>query len=304
MLRIFFSRYIAGFISRFRPFWHFITTLNEFAGEKHVYLLSAGIAFNTLLCALPLMLTATSIVGMFWDENSAAEAIRQMLTDFLPPTRTSAEFISSVLAEVRAAFEFSSIAGYIGAATLIWTASALASSVRNALNVVFSLPSPHFFLLYKLKDLGITVSFSLLLILTSAVAPTVTFASSLGSQLLPPPMAEWFGGTTANLVAATGTFLTMYMLYGYLPNAKLPWRLRLRSAALSAFLLEAARFIFGWYLTKATSFGKIYGVYATLIAIAIWIYYASLIIVMSAVTSLAAERYGGFRAIFRGNRLQ
>ncbi|GAB1429984.1 hypothetical protein MASR2M18_08170 [Ignavibacteria bacterium] len=279
-------------------------TLNEFAGEKHVYLLSAGIAFNTLLCALPLLLTATSIVGILWNENSASEAIRQMLTDFLPSTHSSAEFIESILTEVRAAFEFSSIAGYIGAATLIWTASALASSIRNALNVVFSLPAPHFFLLYKLKDLGITISFSLLLILTSAIAPVIAFTSSLGAKVMPPLFAEWFGGTTVNLVATAGTFLTMYLLYGYLPNAKLPWRLRLRSAVSGAFLLEAARFIFGWYLTKATSFGKIYGVYATLIAIAIWVYYASLIIVMSAVTSLAAERYGGFRAIFRGGHTQ
>ena len=291
---------IAGLAAKVRPAIQFTAAVGEIAGEKHVYLLAAGIAFNTLLCALPLMLVATSVVGMMWDERSASAAIRQMLTDFLPPSASSAEVITSALAEVRVVFEFSSAAGYIGAATLIWTASALVSSIRNALNVVFSLPSPRFFILYKLKDLGLTLSFSLLLLVVSALAPAVTLVSSFGSAFLPAELAAWFGGTAANLTAALGTLIFMYFLYGYLPNTKLSARLRFRAAFICAGFLEIARYLFGWYLATAASFGKIYGVYAVLTAVALWVYYASLIIIMSGVIALAAERRGGFREILLG----
>lgn len=288
------------FLQRVRPALRFAATLSEFADEKHIYLLSAGIAFNTLLCALPVMLVAVSVVGMIWDEQSASAAIRRLMTDFLPRSQSSAGFIDSALTEVKTVFEFSSVAGYVGAGTLLWTASALVSSIRSSLNVVFSLPSPKFFLLYKLKDLGLTLSFSVLLFVIAAITPAVTFATSLGSKILPEEFASWFGGVTANITAAVGTFVFMFILYGYLPNTKMPLRLRLRASVICTVFMEAARFLFGWYLSSVASFGKIYGVYAVLIAIAIWIYYASLIIILSAVISLAAEKHGGFRAIWRG----
>lgn len=287
-------------LQRVRPVLRFVRTISMMAGEKHIYLLSAGIAFNTLLCALPLILVAVSVVGMIWDERTASEGIRQMMTDFLPHSQSSAGFIASTLAEVKTAFEFSSVAGYVGAATLLWTASALVSSIRGSLNVVFSLPSPKFFLLYKLKDLGLTLSFSLLLFVIAAITPAVTFATSLGSKVLPEELAGWFGGVTANITAAVGTFLFMLILYGYLPNTKISIRMRLRASVICTVFMETARFLFAWYLSSVASFGKIYGVYAVLIAIAVWVYYASLIIILSAVISLAADRHGGFRTIGRG----
>ncbi len=285
---------------RLQNILYFAETLNDFASVRHVYLLSGGIAFNTLLCALPLLLVATSVIGIFWNESAASALIQQLLTEFLPPSEWSNKFILSSLSEVRAVFEFSSIAGYIGAFTLIWTASALVSSIRNALNVIFSLPSPRFFLLYKLKDLGITLFFSFLLLFVAALTPTITFATSIGVRILPLQLSVWLGGVTANIIAPVGTLLLMIALYTYLPNAKLSRNLRYRAAFLCTILLEIARYAFGWYLVNASSFGKIYGVYAILTAIAVWVYYASLIIMMSAVIALAAEHHGGFRTIIRG----
>ena len=75
--------------------------------------------------------------------------------------------------------------------------------------------------------------------------------------------------------------LVYAMVYHTVPRQKPPRRVVLVSAISSAILLEAAKFVFGIYLSQAILIERIYGAYLFAAAIALWIYYVSLKFVLS-----------------------
>jgi membrane protein len=74
----------------------------------------------------------------------------------------------------------------------------------------------------------------------------------------------------------------MYFIYWFVPNIKLNFKTKLWSTILCVVLIELSRHVFGWYISGSTSYGKFYGAYAVIVTMALWIYYSSLIILLSA----------------------
>jgi membrane protein len=54
------------------------------------------------------------------------------------------------------------------------------------------------------------------------------------------------------------------------------------STGISVIAIELARYIFAWYISSISNYGKFYGTYAVIISMAVWLYYSSLIILLSA----------------------
>jgi len=258
---------------------------DEFAerlAKEHIFLLASGIAFNIILCIIPLLLIASSIVGSLTDSSSLSETLNRILRDTLPPNQVSSNIIDSALSELHTAFKFSSLAGWIGGLGLLWTASALFSSMRTGLNAIFSIKTPKFFLLYKIQDIGLTLVLMVLLLASSLIAPAAAFVGSIGENILPKVIFAWVSGATVHFVGLASSILFFYFVYQFIPNQQLPRKMIIMATLLCTGLWESARFGFAWYLTNVGSFGKIYGVYAIIFTVAIWIYYSALITLLSA----------------------
>jgi uncharacterized BrkB/YihY/UPF0761 family membrane protein len=82
--------------------------------DNHTFMLAAGIAFNIALYVIPLFLLSIYLVNAFVDINQLSEVIEKMLSDFLPPTKSSKEIIHTVLEEVKKINLHSNAAGIIG----------------------------------------------------------------------------------------------------------------------------------------------------------------------------------------------
>jgi membrane protein len=254
----------------------------ERIAKEHLFLLASGIAFNIILCIIPLLLVASAVVGSFTNSDALAETLNRVLSDSLPPNQMSVDFITSTLKELQTAFKFSNLAGWIGGIGLLWTSSALFSTLRTGLNAIFSIKTPKFFLLYKLQDIILTLVLMVLLLASSLVGPAAAFVGSIGQNILPENIFGWISGVTLNLVGIASSVLFFYFVYQFIPNKKLPRRIVITATLLCSGLWEAARFGFAWYLANVGLFGKIYGAYAIVFTIAIWIYYSSLITLISA----------------------
>ncbi|MFN8359768.1 MAG: YihY/virulence factor BrkB family protein [Candidatus Kapaibacterium sp.] len=261
------------------------STIVEFGDRlsaNHIFLLSSGIAFNILFCIIPLLLVAMGILGSVIDRETLGQTINRILTDSLPPNQLSSDMISGALSELHTVFQLSSIAGWIGGLALLWTSSALFSSLRTGLNAIFSITTQRFFLVYKFMDILLTLILMALLLASTLIAPTAAFVSSTGKNLLPPTVFSWVSGATVHFVGLASAMLFFYFLYRFIPNKKLPRFIVLTATLLCTALWEIARFGFAWYLTNIGSFGKVYGVYAIIVTIGVWIYYSSLITLLSA----------------------
>jgi len=253
--------------------------------STHLFMLSAGIAFNILVYLIPLFLVSIYVVNLLVDIDDLAVTVEQILFELLPPNESTEELLHSVVVEVGKITEHTAFFGVIGIIALLWVSSILISSVRLGLNTMFELPSEKFFLFYRLKDMLLTVIFCVLVLIYAYVVPATSLFSELLADFLPAPFQQFFSSTFLMAISATTSLLIFYFVYSYVPNKKLPRFIRYSSIAMSMVFIEISRNVFAWYISGVADYGKFYGGYAIVISVAIWIYYSSLIILFSGLLS-------------------
>jgi membrane protein len=83
-------------------------------------------------------------------------------------------------------------------------------------------------------------------------------------------------------VSLTTSFLLIYFIYRWVPNQRIPRKPRIFATISTVIMIELSRHLFAWYLSSVSNYGKFYGTYAVIVSIAVWVYYSSLIILLSA----------------------
>jgi membrane protein len=252
----------------------------EDLGSRHIFLISAGIAFNALLCVFPLLLVALFIVGKIFDIQSFIPSLEVFLSTLLPMGESGSGAVSLILKEIQTLFNYSSEAGWIGIPALLWTSSALLSSFRSGMEAVFSTITEQSFMHVKARDLAGTIVFILLLIASTLLHPLASAFEGLLFPFLPDGL--FITGILVRIVAFMSPPMLFMFIYKTLPPKKLPWTTIRNATVLAWILWESARLLFSWYVGKSSGFGFFYGTYAVLVIPAIWTYYTAVITLLSA----------------------
>jgi membrane protein len=184
--------------------------------------------------------------------------------------------------ELGAASRSGAIAGIVGAVSLFWLASVLFSSLRTSLNAVLNLPAKSNAIIQKLLDFLLMIVVLVLLLASTFLSPIVTLLERLGTQYLPLWLANLLDTAIPRVVAISITVILYLVLFRMLPNERLSRPVLLVSAMTTVILTEAMRLLFVYYMTHISSIGTLYGTYAFLIGISLWIYYASLAFLIGA----------------------
>ena len=265
------------------PFKRLYVVLESFfedLGSRHLFLISAGIAFNALLCVFPLLLVALFIVGHIFDISSFLPSLEVFLSTLLPMGESGSGAVTLILKEIQTLFTFSSGAGWIGIPALIWTASALLSSFRSGMEAVFGTITEQSFVHVKVRDLWGTIVFIFLVIASTLLHPLASAFEGLLFPYLPDGL--FITGILVRIVAFISPPMLFMFIYRTLPPKRLSWT-TIRNATILAWALwEGARLLFSWYVGKSTGFGFFYGTYAVLVIPAIWTYYTAVITLLSA----------------------
>jgi len=269
------------FRQRLKGWWNVVYDFADITDQRHIFLLSAGIAFNQLICMIPLILLVISALSGLIDEGQAKETVRVFLEQLLPQNIEATQAITNVIYELGAVFHYRTVTGWIAAAILLWLSSALFSSMRTGLNAIFHIPTPKFFILYRLKDLLLTVITAALILVITILTPVMTVAEEAKNRLMLGGDMDVFGLTVqvASLIATTILF---FVLYRFVPNRRLPWQVVVMSTLVAVGLWELARVFFSWYVNTTTNLSKFYGGYIVLASLALWFYYSAFIFLISA----------------------
>jgi membrane protein len=250
--------------------------------KHHLFLVSAGIAFNLLLYLIPLLLIAVFLVNVIFEINSVTSFLTQTLQSVLPPNNKTTEFLRATLEEVYSILTHSTVAGWIGVITLLWLSSTLLSSFRTGLNTIFRIPSPQIFFIYKIKDIFLIIALAFLVLFASFIFPITSIIGELLKNSLPQDMKYIFSKVYVTVISVINSFLLFYLLFRFVPNKKTKRSIRFMSIAMCVVVVELSRHLFALYIGGVTSYGKFYGTYAILASMALWIYYFVLIIMFSA----------------------
>lgn len=261
--------------------WQHINAVSERLEHQHVFLLAAGIAFNVLLCILPLLGMVIVVASLIVPAEVVTAAITDAIANALPPTQQIQRLLERLLIEVERVRSYALTATIVAGVVLLWTASALLSSVRTALNAIFSIPTPGSFVWYKLRDVLLTLVLVLIVTAMLLVTPLLSIFSSNLDEAFPFLAHVHISGWLSFGAHVASAFTLMYLLYHFVPSRPQPLFIIVRASIVGLVLWEIARVAFSAYIAYARSLGAIYGTFSLVVIAALWIYYTALIVLIA-----------------------
>jgi YihY family inner membrane protein len=266
-----------------RGIWMYIIRILERMDDNHIFLSAAGIAFNILLCFIPLVLLVFYVLAFYLDTSTAIATIDSYMDKLQLFPFQRDQLMGLIRTTLSEFVRGSGVAGIVGLVGLLWTSSALFAALRTVLNRIYHFKDKHNVFISKLKDFAMLSVVGVVLVIVMAASNMLVLAQELGQRYLGTIMQNWFlHGVMIHVVSGTMIFFAFMILFGLLPDRRLPFVSILISSFTAAVLWELAKVLVAYYLSNLWSMGHVYGSYSILIAVALYLYYSSVTLLFAA----------------------
>ena len=256
------------------PWRNTLQTLQTRFQQDQLGLTASSLTFTTLLALVPFFTVLLSVFTAFPSFGRLQETLQRWLVDSLIP-REIAEQVMDYLVQ------FSSKAsqlGIVGLAFLLLTLVSLILTMDKTLNQIWRVqrmrPLGQRLLIYW----GVITFGPLLMGLSIATTSYVLSASSGLVAGLPEGLQIGFNSLEFLLLSAA-----MAALYHFVPNTPVKWRHAWAGGLFVAAGMALAKNVLGLYLSTVPTYSAIYGTFATLPILLIWIYTCWVIFLLGAV---------------------
>lgn len=287
---------------RYEPIISFLKELQHSWGADRPTRLSAALAYYSLFALAPVIFIAFTVADLFIDRLVAQERFYEQLETTLGAE--TAQFVQDIVVNVSQRTTTSTVlTSLIGFVALLWAASGLFTSLRDALNSIWKVP-PHSrggiiaTIENRLLAFGLVIGLGLLLIVATAVNLGVSLINSLlGSvEILDPFLDLGDPGPLLNygsmLLLVTLTFAVLYKI---LPNVHVGWRDVWLGAAVAALMVDIAGFALGIYLSRS-NVGSAYEAAGAMAVLLVAVNYIAQIFLFGAIfTKVYAHQFGSKR---------
>lgn len=251
--------------------------LRERYREDRLGVTAASLTFTTLLALVPFVTVALALFTAFPIFSKMQSVLQTWLMASLVPESISRPVMGYLT-------QFAAKAGRLGGvgfSFLMVTALSLILTMDRTLNAIWRVrrlrPLGQRVLIYwaaiSLGPLVLAVS----LALTASMAATVS--RGLGAAL--PGGARFLLDALEFLIMAGG----MAALFRYVPNTQVHWRHAWAGGLFVALGMELAKKVLGLYLASVPTYSVIYGTFATVPILLLWIYVAWIIVLLGAVVA-------------------
>lgn len=272
--------------------WQLIKETANGWDEDNVARLAASLAYYTLLSIAPLIVLAVSVTGLAFGEEAARAHISGEIAGVVGAG--AAESIQAIAANAKA--PGSGIFGLIfGVTVLLFGASGVFGELQSALNTVWDVaPKPGRGIWGIVKDrffsFTLVLGVAFLLLVSLVVSAALTWVGKAFESSLPGGAIVWqvlnFG---ISFAVVTALFALMFKK---LPDVEVQWRDVWVGAAVTAGLFTIGKFGLGLYLGSA-GVSSAYGAAGSVVALVIWVYYSSQVMLVGAEFTEAYARHFG-----------
>ena len=203
------------------------------------------------------------------------------------------EFLGNFFESISRGRAVGSVVAIVG---LFWVSQQVFSAIRKSINVIWGIEKTRPFLTERLMDIALMFGAATLLFASVFITGLLTFFQELSAILLPDaPISDpvlW--RQSAVLVPLLLSFFVFLTLYWWLPNTKLRFRDVWPTALAGAAAFEISKVIFIFYLRNVSGVAtSIYGGLSTIIVLMIFVYVASIILLVGA---MLTSRYAFYLA--------
>lgn len=241
--------------------------------QHDVLTLSAALAFYTALSLAPLLLITLSVIGMAGVDLKPG--IMHEIYLLMGPE--AAKAVSAIINNVQSEPELSTVAGVLGAVTLLFSASGVFAQLQTSLNLIWQSaikksPGVWDWVKHRLLSIGMVFTMAFLAVVS-------LLASAIVSYLFEHNKFIW---QTINNLVSIGLFVVVFgALFKLLPDSKLNWKNAMVGGLFTSIMFTFGKYFIGLYLGQS-AIASAYGAAGSLIMLLIWVYYSSLIFFMGA----------------------
>ncbi|KPF59914.1 hypothetical protein D621_02975 [beta proteobacterium AAP51] len=261
------------------PWFDTLRTLRQRFVEDRLGLTAGSLTFTTLIALVPLVTVTLAVFTAFPMFAGFEGALQKYFLQNLVPEGIARPVLRSLTT-------FASKArgvGTVGLLLLVATALAMALTIDRALNAIWRVrrarPFAQRILVYwaglTLGPLVLGVSVSLTSYAVSASRGLVTGLPGGVGFLLELMQFVLFAGATA-------------AMFHYVPNTSVRWRHAWAGGLFVAAAFEGAKKVLAWYVEAVPTFSAVYGAFATLPILLLWVYLAWVIVLLGAVIAAYA----------------
>jgi membrane protein len=247
--------------------------------EDRLGLTASSLTYTTLVSIVPLLTVMLAVFSVFPMFAAFQEALQRYFLQSLVPDHIAHQVLAALT-------QFSAKAkgvGGLGVLLLLGTALAMMLTIDRTLNHIWrvrkSRPIAQRVLVYwaaaTLGPLVLGISLSLT---SYAVSASRGFVGAL-----PGGIGVVLGGIDFVLLAAG-----LAGLFHYVPNTAVRWRDALTGGVSAALALQLAKRALGAYLAAVPTYSMVYGAFATLPILLVWIYLGWVIVLLGAVIAAYA----------------
>jgi membrane protein len=261
------------------PWFETARTLRQRFREDRLGVSAGSLTFTTLIAAVPMLTVMLALFSAFPVFGKFQGALQQYFLQSLVPDGIAKPVLGTL---TQFAAKASRLGG-VGLVVLLFSALALVLTIDRTLNGIWRVRKPRpiaqrvlvYWAAITLGPLllGVSLSFSSLALTASrGWIDALPGGLSLALQLLEFAL----------------TWLAMSALFRYVPNTDVLWRHALAGGLFVAVGLEAAKRGLAWYVGAMPGVSMVYGAFATLPILLLWIYLGWLIVLFGAVIAAYA----------------
>jgi membrane protein len=261
------------------PWLNTLRTLRLRFSEDRLGITAGSLTFTTLISLVPLVTVMLAVFSAFPMFAEFQLTLQRYLVQSLVPDSIA----KPVLAALTQFAAKSNRLGGVGLVLLLLTALALMLTIDRALNAIWRVRVPR---PIAQRVLVYWAALTLGPLLLGVSLSFTSYAVSVSQGLvrsLPGGVSVLFAGIEFVLLT-TGAAA----LFHYVPNTHVQWRHAITGGVFVAIGIELAKRGLAWYLAQVPGYALVYGAFATLPILLIWIYLGWVIVLLGAVTAAYA----------------
>jgi len=261
------------------PWFETLRTLRERFREDRLGLTAGSLTFTTLISLVPLVTVMLAVFTAFPVFAGLEAGVEKYFLQNLVPDSIARPVL-------RGLTEFAAKArsmGTLGLLLLVATALALVLTIDRTLNAIWRVrqarPLARRVLIYwaalTLGPLGLGLSLTLTSLAVSASRGLVS--------ALPGGVGLLLDAIQFGLLAAAAA-----ALFFYVPNTVVRWRHAWAGGLFVAITFELAKELLGWFLRSVPGYNTIYGAFAIVPILMLWVYLGWVVVLLGAVVAAYA----------------
>ncbi len=269
-----------------KGWWDIVWRVVKRLGTDNVTLVSGGLAMYALLSVFPGLAAAVSIYGMF---ATPGDVIKHMsaFSGVLPPEVWDI-FQNQLQSITQHEQSTLSIAAFTGVLIAVWSARSAMSALMTATNVAYGEHEKRSFVRQVLTSLVLTLGAVVGFLAMLALGIVIPVALKIIGLSNP---AQWAADLVQWVLLWAFAAVGLAFVYRYAP-ARQParWRWVSWGSAIASTLWLSASALFAVYVRTFAHYGQTYGALGGVIALLMWFYVSSLIVVLGAEINAEMER--------------